>query len=105
MRSGNDSETAVPRPLPRARNSATTLAGFVKGQKRFLADIAHELCAPIARMQMALGILEQRADDKSIEYVADVKDDVQHMSELIDELLSFSKAGMQTAETDIVRVE
>jgi len=37
----------------------TTLAGFVKGQKRFLADIAHELCAPIARMQMALGILEQ----------------------------------------------
>ena len=83
----------------------TTLAGFVKGQKRFLADIAHELCAPIARMQMALGILEQRADDKSIEYVADVKDDVQHMSELIDELLSFSKAGMQIAETDIVRVE
>jgi two-component system sensor histidine kinase CpxA len=84
---------------------STQLAGFVKGQKRFLADIAHELCAPIARMQMALGILEQRADERSREYVADVKDDVQHMSELIDELLSFSKAGMQMAETDIVRVE
>jgi len=83
----------------------TQLSGFVKGQKRFLADIAHELCAPIARMQMALGILEQRADDRSREYVADVKDDVQHMSELIDELLSFSKAGMQMAETDIVRVD
>jgi two-component system sensor histidine kinase CpxA len=83
----------------------TQLSGFVTGQKRFLADIAHELCAPIARMQMALGILEQRADDKSREYVGDVKDDVQHMSELIDELLSFSKAGMQIAETDIVRVE
>jgi two-component system sensor histidine kinase CpxA len=37
--------------------------------------------------------------------VADVKDDVRHMSELIDELLSFSKAGMQVVETDIVRVE
>jgi two-component system sensor histidine kinase CpxA len=83
----------------------TQLSSFVKGQKRFLADIAHELCAPIARMQMALGILEQRADEKSIEYVADVKDDVQHMSELIDELLSFSKAGMQVGETDIVRVD
>jgi len=83
----------------------TQLAGFVKGQKRFLADIAHELCAPIARMQMALGILEQRADEKSREYVADVKDDAQHMSELIDELLSFSKAGMQVAETDIVPVQ
>jgi two-component system sensor histidine kinase CpxA len=82
----------------------TQLSGFVKGQKRFLADIAHELCAPIARMQMALGILEQRADDRSKEYVSDVKDDVQHMSELIDELLSFSKAGMQMGEADIVRV-
>jgi two-component system, OmpR family, sensor histidine kinase CpxA len=83
---------------------STQLSGFVKGQKRFLADIAHELCAPLARMQMALGILEQRADERSREYVADVKDDVQHMSELIDELLSFSKAGMQMAETDIARV-
>ena len=83
----------------------TQLSGFVKGQKRFLADIAHELSAPIARMQMALGILEQRADDKSRDYVGDVRDDVQHMSELIDELLSFSKEGMQSEEADIVRVE
>ena len=83
----------------------TQLSGFVKGQKRFLADIAHELCAPIARMQVALGILEQRADDRTRDYVSDVKDDVRHMSELIDELLSFSKAGMQSAERDIVRVD
>src|SRR5262249_20949878 len=81
------------------------LAGFVKGQKRFLADIAHELCAPIARMQVALGILEQRADESSRDYVTDVKDDAQHMSELIDELLSFSKAGMQVGETEIVLVQ
>ena len=40
------------------------LAGFVRGQKRFLADIAHELSSPIARMQMALGILDQRVEDK-----------------------------------------
>jgi two-component system sensor histidine kinase CpxA len=83
---------------------STQLAGFVKGQKRFLADIAHELCAPIARMQVALGILEQRADAHSRDYVVDVKDDAEHMSELIDELLSFSKAGMQVGETEIVPV-
>jgi two-component system sensor histidine kinase CpxA len=40
---------------------AARLSGFVRGQKTFLGDIAHELCSPIARMQMALGILEQRA--------------------------------------------
>src|SRR5262249_15847449 len=92
--------------LANSINSMTTqLAGFVKGQKRFLADIAHELCAPIARMQVALGILEQRADENSRDYVSDVKDDAQHMSELIDELLSFSKAGMQVGETEIVPVQ
>jgi two-component system, OmpR family, sensor histidine kinase CpxA len=84
---------------------STQLAGFVKGQKRFLADIAHELCAPTARMQVALAILEQRADEKSKDYVADVKDDVTHMSELIDELMSFSKAGIQAAETEITPVK
>ena len=38
---------------------AARLAGFVTGQKRFLGDIAHELCSPLARIQVALGILEK----------------------------------------------
>ncbi|MBM3879333.1 MAG: HAMP domain-containing histidine kinase [Verrucomicrobia bacterium] len=85
--------------LSQAINSmANRLGGFVYGQKRFLGDIAHELCSPLARMQMALGILEQRADDAQQPYVADVRDEVQHMSDLVNELLSFSKAGMQTRE-------
>ena len=42
---------------------AERLSGFVTGQKRFLGDIAHELSAPIARIQFALGILEQRASE------------------------------------------
>jgi two-component system, OmpR family, sensor histidine kinase CpxA len=73
---------------------AARLAGFVAGQKRFLGDIAHELCAPIARTQVALGILEQRADDKSKAYVEDLREEVQHMSSLVNELLSFSKASL-----------
>src|SRR5437667_12570086 len=83
---------------------STQLAHFVKGQKRFLADVAHELCAPTARMQFALGILEQRADENTREYIADITDDVRHMSELISELLSFSKADMQPGDTEITRV-
>ena len=74
---------------------ATWLDGFVTGQKRFLGDIAHELCSPLARMQMALGILEQRADDRQKAYVEDVREEVQHMSALVAELLSFSKAGLR----------
>ena len=77
---------------------ASRLSGFVHGQKRFLGDIAHELCSPIARMQVALGILEERADPKQKVYVEDVREEVQHMSSLVNELLSFSKAGLMKRE-------
>ncbi len=70
------------------------LREFFTGQKRFLGDIAHELCSPLARMEMALGILDQRADEKQHAYVADVREELRHMSELVNELLSFSKAGV-----------
>ncbi len=70
------------------------LEGFVTGQKRFLGDIAHELCTPLARMEMALGVLEQRADAAQLEYVGDVRDEVRQMSGLVNELLSFTKAGL-----------
>jgi len=73
---------------------AARLAGFVTGQKRFLGDIAHELCSPLARMQMALGILEQRAGEKEKVYVEDVREEVQQMSGLVNELLSFSRAAL-----------
>jgi len=70
------------------------LREFFTGQKRFLGDIAHELCGPLARMEMALSILDQRADEKQRDYVADVREELRHMSELVHELLSFSKAGV-----------
>ena len=74
---------------------AARLREFFTGQKRFLGDIAHELCSPLARMEMALGILEQRAaDDEARGYVADVREEACHMSGLVNELLSFSKAGL-----------
>lgn len=73
---------------------AARLSGFVTGQKRFLGDVAHELCSPLARMQVGLGILEQHADEKQKSYLQDVRDEVQQMSALVNELLSFSKAGL-----------
>ena len=80
---------------------AGRLAGVVTGQKRFLGDIAHELCAPLSRTQMALGILEQRADDKQKAYVEDLREEVQHMSSLVNELLSFSKASLGATATKL----
>jgi two-component system sensor histidine kinase CpxA len=84
---------------------AARLAGFVSGQKRFLGDIAHELCAPIARIQMALGILEQRAGPEQRACVEDLREEVQHMSALVNELLSFSKAGLRQKELKLESVD
>lgn len=80
------------------------LTGFVTGQKRFLGDVAHELCSPLARIQMALGILEQRADEKQRTAVEDVREEVQQMSQIINELLSFSKAGLREKEIQLQAV-
>ncbi len=84
---------------------AERLAGYVHGQKRFLGDIAHELCSPIARIQMALGILEQRAARNQRDYVHDVQEDVAHMSDLVNELLSFSKAQINDANAPLTGVD
>jgi len=73
---------------------AMRLSGFVTGQKRFLGDIAHELCSPIARMQVALGILEQRVGKADKAQLDDLREEVEHMSELVNELLSFSRAAL-----------
>ena len=81
---------------------ADRLSGFVRGQKRFLGDIAHELSAPVARIQFALGILEQRTGEEEVE---DLREEVRHMSGLIAELLSFSKAGLDAGGAAVVPVD
>jgi two-component system sensor histidine kinase CpxA len=70
---------------------AGRLSGFVSGQKRFLGDIAHELCSPLARAQVALGIMENQADAPDL---ADLREEIQQISSLVNELLSFSKASL-----------
>lgn len=92
--------------LANAINHMTSrLCGFVKGQKRFLGDVAHELGSPIARIQIGLGILEHRVDANNRKQVADVMEDVTHMSNLVNELLSFSRAEMDTAKVMLKTVE
>jgi len=92
--------------LASAINHMTSrLCGFVKGQKRFLGDVAHELGSPIARIQIGLGILEHRVDTTNRKQVADVMEDVTHMSNLVNELLSFSRAEMDTAKVMLKTIE
>ncbi|MEP7364220.1 MAG: HAMP domain-containing sensor histidine kinase [Acidobacteriota bacterium] len=70
------------------------LATFTRGQKRFLGDVAHELRSPLARMQLALSILERKAGPDGQGYVRDLMEDVETMTGLTDELLAFAKAEL-----------
>jgi two-component system, OmpR family, sensor histidine kinase CpxA len=72
---------------------AARLAGFVRGQKAFLGGIAHELCTPIATIQFGLVNLERRVRPEQKDAVADIQEEVQHMSALVNELLSFTRAS------------
>jgi two-component system, OmpR family, sensor histidine kinase CpxA len=74
------------------------LKGFVGGQRRFLGDIAHELNSPLARMDVALGILEERLGNDQLELVADVQEEVRLMSDLVGELLAFARADLKGPE-------
>ncbi len=71
---------------------AQQLGDYVARQRRLTADIAHELCSPIARMQRALAVVEQRAPDDQKTYLHKLDSELQHMARLVEEVLSFSRA-------------
>ncbi|ROH89027.1 HAMP domain-containing protein [Stagnimonas aquatica] len=73
---------------------AARLDNQLAGQKQFVADVAHEVTSPLARLRIGLGLLEPRLPAAAAEAFADIQDDAQQMSELLDELLLFSRAGL-----------
>ena len=92
--------------LARAINHMTSrLFAFVKGQKRFLGDVAHELGSPIARIQFGLGALEQRVEGENRQRVIEVMEDVDHMSKLVNELLAFSRADMKSNTIKLEKID
>ncbi len=83
---------------------STRLSAFVKGQKRFLGDVSHELGSPIARIQFGLGALEQRIEGKYRDRVREVLEDVEHMSNLVGELLAYSRADLKSDTVKLERI-
>ena len=75
---------------------AARLKAHVTGQRRFLGDVAHELCSPLARLEMGLGILENRLADESAarDPLDGVREETREIAGLVEELLSFSKATL-----------
>lgn len=81
--------------------TAEKLTNYVTGQKRFLGDISHELFTPIARLQMALELLDEDASENQQPLIEDIREEIQEMTSLVNELLAFSKAGLKGTEPEI----
>jgi two-component system sensor histidine kinase CpxA len=84
------------------RIMAARLEALVTGQKRFLGDAAHELRSPLARIQVVLALLERRGDEDDRENLADLREDVEVMTRLTDELLAFARAELRGAPAALV---
>jgi two-component system sensor histidine kinase CpxA len=83
---------------------AARLDGLINGQRRFLGDVAHELCAPLAKLQIALGIIEQRGDEKQQTYARSASEKAAQIAELVNQLLAFSRASFGAAAVHITPV-
>jgi two-component system, OmpR family, sensor histidine kinase CpxA len=74
---------------------AERLEVLLNGQRQFLADVAHEVISPVARMQIGLGILESRLAEADAHTLDDVRDDLEQMAHMLNELLLFCRSGIQ----------
>ena len=78
------------------------LGQLISGQRRFLGDVAHELCAPLARMRTGLGILQNGADGRQAERLASIEEDAEELSTLVSELLAFTKANASSVNLETI---
>lgn len=85
-------------------HSIETMAGrldhLVAGQKRFLGDAAHELCAPLARLRTGVGILEMKLPELVRGQLAGIEEEAAELASLVEELLAFSRAGNRPARRE-----
>ncbi len=71
------------------------MAGHVEktlqARQQLLRDVSHELRAPLARLQVATGILEQQSADMNAPLLHQINQESEQLTQLIDQLLSLSR--------------
>jgi two-component system sensor histidine kinase MtrB len=81
-------------------------------ERRFVADVTHELRTPVAALVGEASLLKSRLESSAsdcpaeISHLADlVSNDITRLRQLVDDLLEISRLDAQAAETVIERVE
>lgn len=70
---------------------AERLETLLKAQSRLLNDISHELRSPLARLNVALGLARQRADNQSTDMLDRIELEASRLNELIGRILTLAR--------------
>ena len=70
---------------------AEKLSKLQKAQAELVRDVSHELRSPLARLQVALGLAEQRDDGRSSAELKRIEQELSVLEELISQLLSVAR--------------
>jgi two-component system sensor histidine kinase CpxA len=79
---------------------AERIQGLVLSERRLLGDISHELRSPLARLQVALDLAWQTADEPTRAYLARIEREGHRLNHLIGQVLTLARlesAGAQAA--------
>jgi two-component system, OmpR family, sensor histidine kinase CpxA len=70
---------------------AEQIESLVRGQQRLFGDISHELRSPLARLSVAEGLLRQCTPEERAEYLDRIALEVEHLDQLIGQLLTLAR--------------
>lgn len=74
------------------------LDGIIRSKNRLLGDLSHELKTPLARLQLAIGLANQKNSDGDIEELARIKLEADRMNQMITSVLDYSRTDQLSTE-------
>ncbi len=84
---------------------AERIESLVRGQQRLFGDISHELRSPLARLSVAEGLLRQCPPEERAEYLDRIASEVEHLDQLIGQLLTLARIDGGADSNRMERVE
>ncbi|MBV8847166.1 MAG: HAMP domain-containing protein [Bryobacterales bacterium] len=70
---------------------AMRIETLMRGQKRLLADVSHELRSPLTRMRLSVGLLRRSVGAEGSTSVSRIERDIERLDSLIQQLLVLSR--------------
>ena len=92
---GRDEVAAVAQSFNRA---AARIEALLRSQQSLLANASHELRSPLARLKMALAMLEEAAPEERTKLQAEIGTNIGELDALVEEVLLASRLDAQSGE-------